>query len=141
MHSPNAFRDFADWRLQIYKGRPRESVRFFRSSLDHSMVWMLVMRGYFDGEPPTVGECQDIGRCSRLTARKLITDAVVLGYFTIKTDSDDHRKRTVYPTERTISEYVEMVQGYATIFESFRANNQSLSNASLTDGKAAPDPT
>lgn len=117
MKSQNAFRDFADWRLQIYKVRPRESVRFFRSSLDHSMVWMLVMRGHFDGRPPTVGECQNIGRCSLLTARKLIADAVVLGYFELRTDSVDHRKRSVYPTERTINEYVEMVQGYAAIFE------------------------
>lgn len=117
MKSQNAFRDFADWRLQIYKVRPRESVRFFRSSLDHSMVWMLVMRGHFDGRPPTVGECQNIGRCSLLTARKLIADAVVLGYFELRTDSVDHRKRSVHPTERTINEYVEMVQGYAEIFE------------------------
>lgn len=118
MMSETAFRDFADWRLQVYRDRPRESVRFFRSSLDHSMIWMLVMRGHFDDHAPTVGECQGIGRCSPLTTRKLIGDAVALGYFEIRTDSADHRKRSVHPTERTITEYVEMVQGYAAIFES-----------------------
>lgn len=115
MQAPNPFRDFADWRLQIYKDRPRETVRFFRRSINHSMVWMLVMRGYFDGQAPTVGECQDIGKCSRLTARKLIADAVALGYLELRTDSEDNRKRTVYPTDRTISEYVDMVEGYLAI--------------------------
>jgi hypothetical protein len=122
MHSPNPFRDFADWRLRIYEGRPRESVRFFRRSLNHSMVWMLVMRGYFDGNPPTVGECQDICRCSRLTTRKLIADAVQRSYFDLQTGSDDLRKRSVSPTRRTIDEYVEMVQGYLAICETMRMN-------------------
>lgn len=138
MTSQNAFRDFADWRLQIYKVRPRESVRFFRSSLDHSMVWMLVMRGHFDGSPPTVGECQSIGRCSPLTARKLIADAVVLGYFELRTDSIDHRKRSVYPTERTIREYVEMVQGYAAIFERIGPETGNPANVEAEPVSGAP---
>ena len=140
MPSPNPYRVFADWRLQIYKGRPRESVRFFRSSLSHSMVWMLVMRGYFDGQPPTVGECQDIGRSSRLTVRKLITDAVVLGYLELKTDSDDQRKRSVYPTQRTIDEYVAMVREYMAIFETIREEAPDPADeASARPGLPLPD--
>jgi hypothetical protein len=113
-------RAFADWRLQTYARRPRESVRFFRSSLDHSMVWMLVMRGYYDNSPPTLGECQDIARCSRLTTRKLISDAVSKGLLEIRPAAADHRKRIVWPTERTIAEYVDMVRGYARFFEEAR---------------------
>jgi DNA-binding MarR family transcriptional regulator len=117
MKTEEAFREFADWRLQIYARRPRESVRFFRSSLDHSMVWMLVMRGHYDNAPPTVGECQDIARCSRLTTRKLIGDAVGKGLFEVRPAPDDHRKRIVCPTERTIAEYADMVRGYLGFFE------------------------
>jgi hypothetical protein len=141
MKSQNALRDFADWRLQIYKVRPRESVRFFRGSLDRSMVWMLVMRGHFDGNPPTVGECQSIGRCSPLTARKLISDAVVLGFLELKTDSVDHRKRTVCPTERTIREYVDMVQGYAEIFERIGPDMRRLElDPETTEPLSSPRP-
>jgi hypothetical protein len=117
MNVSEAFREFADWRLQTYARRPRESVRFFRSSLDHSMVWMLVMRGHYDERPPTVGECQDIARCSRLTTRKVIEDAVSRGFLEVRPASDDHRKRVVCPTERTLAEYVDMVRGYLSFFE------------------------
>jgi hypothetical protein len=120
MKASEPLRAFADWRLQTYARRPRESVRFFRSSLDHSMVWMLVMRGYYDNSPPTLGECQDIARCSRLTTRKLIADAVSKGLLEIRLAADDHRKRIVCPTERTIAEYVDMVRGYARFFDEAR---------------------
>jgi hypothetical protein len=112
MKVSEAFREFANWRLQTYARRPRESVRFFRSSLDHSMVWMLVMRGHFDRNPPTIGECQDIARCSRLTTRKLIADAVSRGLLEIQSQPADHRKRVVCATETTIAEYADMVRGY-----------------------------
>jgi len=117
MKAADVFRAFADWRLQTFARRPRESVRFFRSSLDHSMVWMLVMRGHFNGNPPTVGECQDIARCSRLTTRKLIADAVSKGLLQVHPAADDHRKRIVRPSERTIAEYESMVRGYISFFE------------------------
>jgi hypothetical protein len=32
-------------------------------------------------------------------------------------DTDDHRKRIVRPTERTIAEYESMVRGYIAFFE------------------------
>jgi hypothetical protein len=117
MKASEALREFANWRLQTYARRPRESVRFFRSSLDHSMVWMLVMRGHYDNNPPTVGECQDIACCSRLTTRKLIGDAVAKGLLEVRSAPDDHRKRIVCPTERTIAEYADMVRGYFSFFE------------------------
>ena len=121
MKASGALREFANWRLQTYARRPRESVRFFRSSLDHSMVWMLVMRGHYDHNPPSVGECQDIARCSRLTTRKLIADAVAKGLLEVRCAPDDHRKRIVCPTERTIAEYADMVQGYLTFFDKIRS--------------------
>jgi hypothetical protein len=124
MKASEPLRAFADWRLQTYARRPRESVRFFRSSLDHSMVWMLVMRGYYDDSPPTVGECQDIARCSRLTTRKLIADAVGKGLLEVRPAADDHRKRIVCPTERTVAEYVDMVRGYLRFFEEMRPDGE-----------------
>jgi hypothetical protein len=70
------------------------------------------MRGYYDDDPPTVGDCQDIARCSRLTTRKLIADAVAKGLLEVRPAADDHRKRIVCPTERTVMEYMSMVRGY-----------------------------
>ena len=136
MKASEPLRAFADWRLQTYARRPRESVRFFRSSLDHSMVWMLVMRGYYAKSPPTVGECQDIARCSRLTTRKLIADAVSKGLLEIRLAADDHRKRIVCPTERTIAEYVDMVRGYARFFEEARPDGDRRAGPPRRLGRA-----
>lgn len=119
MQTSNPYREFADWRLRTFAGRARESVRFFRSSLNHSVVWMLVIRGYYDNNPPTVGECIDIGLCSRLTTRKLIADAVSLGYLEVQSDGGDQRKRNVHPTELTLREYVAMVRGYMDMCDAF----------------------
>ena len=124
MKASEAFREFATWRLQTFARRPRESVRFFRSSLDHSMVWMLVMRGHYDNSPPTVGECQDIARCSRLTTRKLIGNAVSKGLLEVRSSPDDHRKRIVCPTQRTIAEYADMVLGYLSFFEQMGSDSR-----------------
>ena len=141
MKASEPLRAFADWRLETYARRPRESVRFFRSSLDHSMVWMLVMRGYYDNSPPTLGECQDIARCSRLTTRKLIADAVSKGLLEVRPAADDHRKRIVCPSERTIAEYVDMVRGYARFFEDARPDgDQRHAGTPRRLGRAAAVP-
>lgn len=107
---------FADWRLGIYARQPRRTVRFFRTSLAHSVIWMTVMRGHHDACPPTLGACEAIAPCSRLTARKLISEAIDKKFLVLRAARDDSRKRLVLPTSRTIREYREMVDGYAGFF-------------------------
>ena len=49
---------FANWRSDIQATtRIRRSIFFFRRSFNHSLVWMLVMRGYYSGRAPSVREC------------------------------------------------------------------------------------
>jgi DNA-binding MarR family transcriptional regulator len=114
---PNeAFLAFAEWRLRIqFAQSSRQSVLFFRRSRDHSIVWMLVMRGYYMGAPPSVRECQEKATCSRPTTRKMLADAQARGFIDIRAAADDSRKRLVYPSKRAIEEYESMVMGYLSL--------------------------
>lgn len=116
MNDDRLYGAFADWRLGIYARQPRRTVRFFRTSLAHTVIWMTVMRGYHDGDTPTLGACEAIAPCSHLTARKLISEAIDKKFLILRPASDDSRKRLVLPTARTIREYREMVDGYADFF-------------------------
>lgn len=117
MAPSSLYRRFTEWRLQSHFRRPRRSVRFFRGSLDHSLIWVLVMKGHYAQNHPTIGDCQTLatGR-SRLTIRKLIADAVTKGFLEIRPASEDSRKRCVHPTRRTVLEYEDMVRGYQAFF-------------------------
>ena len=123
MKASEALREFANWRLQTYARRPRESVRFFRSSLDHSMVWMLVMRGHYDNNPPTVGECQDIARCSRLTTRKLIGDAVAKGLLEVRS-APDFQAMSAPEADRTGG--VDTREAVAKLMQALRPREQQV---------------
>ena len=113
-----AYLAFAEWRLRIqFSAGSRRSVLFFRRSRDHSIVWMLVMRGYYLGAPPSVRECQEKATCSRPTTRKLLADAEARGFVDIRADAEDSRKRLVAPTRRTIEEYESMVMGYLGLWD------------------------
>ena len=113
-----AFLAFAEWRLHIqFAASSRKSVLFFRRSRDHSIIWMLVMRGHYAECPPSVRECQEKATCSRPTARKLLADAEARGFIEIRPAADDSRKRLVYPSRRTIEEYESMVMGYLGLWD------------------------
>jgi hypothetical protein len=108
-----AYLAFAEWRLRIqFAQSSRQSVLFFRRSRDHSIIWMLVMRGHYLGAPPSVRECQEKATCSRPTTRKLLADAQARGFIDIRAAADDSRKRLVTPSKRAIEEYESMVMGY-----------------------------
>ena len=114
----DAYLAFAEWRLRIqFSESSRKSVLFFRRSRDHSIVWMLVMRGHYLGKPPSVRECQEKATCSRPTTRKLLTDAEAKGFIDIRADAEDSRKRLVFPSRRTVEEYESMVMGYLGLSE------------------------
>jgi len=113
-----AFLAFAEWRLRIqFAQSSRQSVLFFRRSRDHSILWMLVMRGYYQDAPPSVRECQEKATCSRPTTRKLLADAQARGFIEIRPAADDSRKRLVYPSKRAVEEYESMVMGYLSLWE------------------------
>jgi hypothetical protein len=109
---------FANWRSEIQATtKVRRSIFFFRRSFDHSLIWMLVMRGYYGGRAPSVRQCLEAAKCSRLTTRKLLADAVAKGFLEIRSAPDDHRKRLVHPTRITISEYEAMVRRYLGLWD------------------------
>jgi len=101
---------FAEWRLGIQTARAEwRTVKFFRRSASHTVIWTMVMRGHYLGRPPSVNECIEAASCSRVTARKIIVTAESKGYFAIRPAADDHRKRLIAPSARCIAEYEAMV--------------------------------
>ena len=121
-----AFLAFAEWRLRIqFAQGSRKSVLFFRRSRDHSIVWMLVMRGHYMGAPPSVRECQEKAICSRPTTRKMLADAQARGFIDIRAAADDSRKRLVYPSKRAIEEYESMVMGYLSLRDTLGLERKS----------------
>lgn len=111
--SKNVYLAYSTWRISLHRSRkPRLTVRFFRRSRNHSLIWNFVMQGYYEGTPRTMGEIEDIAAWSRPTTRKLLNDARQRGFFDIRPSKDDQRKRLVFPTQVTISEFEAMVKGH-----------------------------
>lgn len=114
----DVFLAFANWRFQVQRtAKIRQSIFFFRRSFDHTLIWTLVMRGYYRKALPSVRDCQNAATCSRLTTRKLLADAEALGFLAIRPAPDDNRKRLVHPTERAVAEYEAMVTRYLGLWE------------------------
>jgi DNA-binding MarR family transcriptional regulator len=109
---------FANWRFQTQRAtKIRRSIFFFRSSFDHTLIWTLVMRGYYRKALPSVRDCQNAASCSRLTTRKLLADAEALGFLVIRPAPNDSRKRLVHPTPRAVAEYEAMVKRYLGLWD------------------------
>lgn len=109
---------FANWRFDIqHSNKVRRSIFFFRRSFDHSLIWTLVMRGYYRNALPSVRDCQNAARCSRLTTRKLLANAVAEGFLAIRPAPDDNRKRLVHPTPLAVAEYESMVKRYLGLWD------------------------
>lgn len=131
---------FANWRSEIQATtRIRHSIFFFRRSFDHSLIWMLVMRGYYSGSAPSVRECLDAAKCSRLTTRKLLADAVAKGFLEIRPAPDDHRKRLVIPTQITIREYEAMVRRYLGLWDTLLNQQAAAKKGHATQWDSLPE--
>lgn len=102
----NWYLAYTRWRIGHLR---HESVTFFRNSHHRSLIWFMVMRGYYDGAPPTLQDCIAASLCSTGTARGIITTAEAKGYFRFVSDPGDSRKRRVAPTALCVAEYQEMV--------------------------------
>lgn len=106
----NWYLAFAEWRLGIQTARTEwRTVKFFRRSASHTVIWTMVMRGHYLGQPPSVSECIRAASCSRVTARKIIVTAGSRGYFMLHPAADDHRKKLIAPSARCIADYEAMV--------------------------------
>jgi hypothetical protein len=104
----------------------RQSIFFFRRSFDHTLIWTLVMRGYYRKALPSVRDCQNAASCSRLTTRKLLADAEALGFLAIRPAPNDSRKRLVHPTPRAVAEYEAMVKRYLGLWDTLLRAEPSL---------------
>ena len=113
----NVYHAFAEWRLGTHRSGRGRSVRFFRLTRDHTVIWSMVMRGYYAGLPPTIRECIAEVRCSKETARRIILVAESRGYFQLRPTPGDKRKRLVVPTRPCVAEYEAMVDGYLKLPE------------------------
>jgi hypothetical protein len=70
------YRGFAERQFKVHRSKTAEqSVRFFRQSIHHTLLWITVMRGYYLGRPPTVKEIILHSRCSKETMRTIIARA------------------------------------------------------------------
>jgi DNA-binding MarR family transcriptional regulator len=120
---PDVYLAYSTWRIHLHRSRkPRLTVRFFRRSRNHSLIWNFVMQGYYAGTPRTLGECEDIAGWSRPTTRKLLKDARQRGFLDIRPAADDQRKRLVVPTPSTIAEYESMVKGHMEFVSSLKTH-------------------
>jgi hypothetical protein len=133
---------FANWRFQTQRAsKIRQSIFFFRRSFDHTLIWTLVMRGYYRKSLPTARDCQNAASCSRLTTRKLLADAAALGFLAIRPAPDDSRKRLVHPTPRAVAEYEAMVKRYLGLWETLLRSEPYLRARARRGGRKAAQKT
>jgi hypothetical protein len=114
----NPYKAFAEWRLNTHRSTNRgRSVRFFRLTRDHTVIWSVMMRGYYAKVPPSVKECIAAVRCSKETARRIIVLAEARGYLQVRPSPEDARKKQVVPSRLCVTEYENMVDGYLKLPE------------------------
>jgi hypothetical protein len=114
----NYYQAFAEWRIGTHRSTTRgRSVRFFRQTRDHTVIWSVVMRGYYAKVPASVKDCIAEVRCSKETARRIILLAESLGYLQIRPSPDDARRKQVMPSRQSVIEYQNMVDGYLRLPE------------------------
>lgn len=120
----NWYRGFAERQFKVHRSKNVEqSVRFFRQSIDHTLLWIMVMRGHYIDKPPTVKEIILQSRCAKETVRKIIARAQLKGYLEMEVSDEDRRCRLVRPTRLTIAEYEKLVDGYWNFFSRSRATS------------------
>jgi hypothetical protein len=118
--STNAYLAYAEFRIAKHRAKPTsETFRYFRQTVHHSVLWMIVMRGHYTGNSPSLKQCINEVRISKDTARKIITDAQARGYLELRFTGDDKRKKLVCPTAVCIAEFESMVDAYWRLIQGF----------------------
>jgi hypothetical protein len=114
----NRFLAFAEWRIGTHRSTNRgRSVRYFRLTRDHTIIWTIVMRGHYAGQPPSVRECIERVRCSKETARRIVSVAIARGYLQMHPAPDDARRKQIVPSRQCIADFENMVDGYLGLNE------------------------
>lgn len=114
----NRYLAFAEWRISTHRSSTRgRSVRYFRLTRDHTIIWTIVMRGYYAGVPPNMRECIAAVRCSKETARRIITLAIARGFLLMRASADDARRKEILPSRSCILDFENMVDGYLGLNE------------------------
>jgi hypothetical protein len=90
----------------------RKSVKYFRRTTHHLIIWTVIMRGHYAGRPPSLNDCLRSVTCAVETARKIILTGQAKGYLELRQAPSDHRKKLVYPTPQCISEYEDHVDTF-----------------------------
>jgi hypothetical protein len=117
---------YANWKITLQQAQhAQRSVRFFRRSFDHSLLWMIVMQGHYLHKPPMVQDCIAAVRASRMTVRRILADAQEHGFLEIRADRDSRRRKIVVPTALCIREYEIAVDRYFSLIRAFREHDQS----------------
>jgi hypothetical protein len=116
--APEWYLAFAEWRADIQRRTDAwRTVKFFRQSRSHTILWTEVMRGHYTDEAPGVTECVAAMPCARMTARKIIALAEAKGYFLRRAGPTDSRKKLLMPSSRCVAEYEAMVDEFLHLAE------------------------
>lgn len=105
----NRYLAFAEWRLEQRSIHTRRSVKYFRQSRDHMILWTVVIRGHYLGRAPSCNDCIREVKRAKETARKILFAAVAKGFFELRPSPDDRRKKLVHPSRQCVKEYENMV--------------------------------
>jgi hypothetical protein len=112
-HATDWYLAFAEWRADIQRRTDDwRTVKFFRQSRSHTILWTEVMRGHYTGAAPGVTDCIAAMPCARMTARKIIARAEQKGYFLHRAAADDSRKKLLVPAPHCVAEYEAMVDEF-----------------------------
>ncbi|HEY4135812.1 MAG TPA: hypothetical protein VGO34_11420 [Alphaproteobacteria bacterium] len=114
--SINPYLAFAEFRIAKHRAKPTsETFRFFRQTVHHSILWMIVMRGHYVGHLPSLKDCIHEVRISKDTVRKIINDANARGYLEWRVAPHDGRIKLVAPTMACIAEFEALVDNYSKL--------------------------
>jgi hypothetical protein len=108
----NPYQAFAQWRIGTHRSTRGKSVRYFRLTRDHTVIWSVIMYGHYVRTMPSIKDCIAETRCSKETARRILQTAFARGYLRFIAAPADARKKLVVPSRQCIAEYEAMVDGY-----------------------------
>ncbi|HTI86459.1 MAG TPA: hypothetical protein VL966_07640 [Alphaproteobacteria bacterium] len=112
----NPYLAYAEFRIAKHRAKPTsELFRYFRQTVHHSVLWMIVMRGHYVGKLPSLKDCITEVKISKDTVRKIINGAEARGYFEWRSSPDDRRRKLIAPTRQCIAEFEGLVDAYSKL--------------------------
>lgn len=116
----NPYLAYAEFRIAKHRAKPTsQTFRYFRQTVHHSVLWMIVMRGYYVDDLPSLKDCILEVNISKDTVRKIINDARAKGYLEWHSAPDDRRKKLIAPTRLCIAEFEGLVDAYSRLLQGF----------------------